>query len=227
MNKNIIKGLLIFTAGAGVGAFFMRRRLINKYEQLVQEEIASVREHLGGPIYDSEEEEEYMPPKPEPKEDTIKRFGSVTGRTEYDKMQALKRKFGGDVQSDNAMSDPEDISKPEDPDGDYNECESKSKAANNGVSRNPYVISMYQYDNEKSDYDKICISYYNDDATLADENDQIVDDIFLLIGKCLEHFGEKSEDPDVVYVRNDNLGIDYEVVAKHTSYKSAVLGEED
>jgi hypothetical protein len=224
MNKNIIKGIIIFATGFGIGVIATKKRLENQYEQLVQDEIASIREASvlrRVPKRDDSDEEDT---------DKVLQFGSHTMNAEAKKMKVKMEKivtnYGGYYSAQNAMADPEDMITPEDDQTDKENCESMSRAANDKHGSNPYVISMDDYDNTNPHYDKISIAWYNDDAVLADENEQPVDDVALLVGRCLEMFGHKSGDPDVVYVRNENLGIDYEVIAHHTSYKSAVLGED-
>ena len=88
----------------------------------------------------------------------------------------------------------------------------------------PYVITFEQFNEEYDRYDKETMTYYAGDDTLADECEGIVDDVNDLVGDSLSRFGENSEDPDVVYVRNDSLEIDYEIVRSPGLYSEVVLG---
>ena len=59
-------------------------------------------------------------------------------------------------------------------------------------------------------YTEVSLTYYND-GVLVDENDEVVDDIENMIGfDSLSHFGEYEDDS--VFVRNDKLKIDYEIL---------------
>ena len=93
------------------------------------------------------------------------------------------------------------------------------------INRNkPYVISEYEWESERSDYEKTTISYYLTDGVLADEQDAVIDDPDYAIGDCLGRFGEKTGDNDLVYVRNDVLETDFEVVRVHKGYVETVFG---
>lgn len=73
---------------------------------------------------------------------------------------------------------------------------------------------------EYDDYDVISLVYY-DDHILADENNEIVEDIGDKIGfESLEHFGEYEADS--VFVRNDQRKCDYEILLDSRTYSEAV-----
>ena len=79
----------------------------------------------------------------------------------------------------------------------------------------PYVISPDEF-GEIEEYEKISLSYYAD-GILADENDDVVDDIDAIIGlDSLNHFGEFEEDS--VFVRNDAKECDYEILRDARNY---------
>lgn len=83
----------------------------------------------------------------------------------------------------------------------------------------PYIISVEDFSEEMPHYDKETILYYEVDNTLADNNDEIIQDVSGTIGdNALESFGVDSDDEDIVYIRNGRLGIDYEVIRQHKSF---------
>ena len=85
------------------------------------------------------------------------------------------------------------------------------------ASEKPYVISPDEF-GEFEDYEKISLIYYND-GVLTDENNEIVDDINEIVGEdSLKHFGEYEEDS--VFVRNDKLKCDYEILYDLRKYKN-------
>lgn len=68
------------------------------------------------------------------------------------------------------------------------------------------------------DYEVASWSYYKDNV-LADENDDIVEDIDRSIGiESLQHFGAMEDEPDMLYVRNDKLKLDFEVLKVDENY---------
>lgn len=83
------------------------------------------------------------------------------------------------------------------------------------VVKEPYPITQEQYDESRLDFDKVCISYYDGDGTLADD-DIIFHDLEHRIGlNNLKLFDEE----DVIYIRNESAGTDYEVVCEHMAYE--------
>lgn len=77
------------------------------------------------------------------------------------------------------------------------------------VGLKPYVISPDEFD-ELDNYQTMTLFYYAD-GILADEEQEVIEDIDGCIGvEALKHFGEYAD--DAVYVRNDRQRIDYEVL---------------
>ena len=80
----------------------------------------------------------------------------------------------------------------------------------------PYVISPEEY-GERDDYDLYSYTYYAD-KVLADEYNEPIEDVDSIIGlESLKHFGEYGDDS--VYVRNDELKADYEILLDDEKYE--------
>jgi len=82
-------------------------------------------------------------------------------------------------------------------------------------NQQPFVISRenYAYDEEGQYYEKITLKYYPDDRVLLDDEDEPIEDVNSYVGwRNLSRFGDDSGDPSVVFVRNNRLEIDFEVV---------------
>jgi hypothetical protein len=91
----------------------------------------------------------------------------------------------------------------------------------------PYIITHDEYFAAEKEYDTQSLTYYEDDDTLVNENDKPVDDLDLVGEDHLARFGHGSKDRKIVYVRNDKLGIDFEIVLAKGSYLEALgLGPE-
>lgn len=85
----------------------------------------------------------------------------------------------------------------------------------------PYVISPDEY-GDIFDYTTAHLTYYSADDILADESDELIDDIDGIIGlDSLNHFGEYED--DVLFVRNDELKTDYEIFYDSGSYYNVLL----
>ena len=80
-----------------------------------------------------------------------------------------------------------------------------------GDSDTPFIITPEEF-GELDDYTTISLTYFADNV-LADENDEKISDydIESMIGsESLEHFGDYEDDS--VFVRNDKLKCDYEIL---------------
>ena len=83
----------------------------------------------------------------------------------------------------------------------------------------PYVIAPEEF-GDLDDYETISLTYYADQI-LADDNDEIVDDIEDVVGlDSLNSFGEYEDDS--VFVRNDRLKCDYEILLDQRKYSSVI-----
>lgn len=92
-----------------------------------------------------------------------------------------------------------------------------------GLSDEPYVISPDQFVQERPYYDKITMYYYEDTGQLLTEDGDLTEMDISIGSEALNHFGEYEK--DVVYVRNDKIGIDYEVI--HEENQPDILGNEE
>lgn len=93
------------------------------------------------------------------------------------------------------------------------------------------IIPQEEYEQSTLGYKRFSLTYYETDDVLVNQYEIVVESPDDIIGDdaCVS-FGEGTDDPDVVYVQNDDLGAMYEVIRIHDAYYSAVLGltaEED
>lgn len=83
----------------------------------------------------------------------------------------------------------------------------------------PYVIDSQEY--MESTYEAKTLLYFTD-KTLADEDYNVIHDVENEVGyDNLTKFGEY--DSDCVYVRNERLGIDYEILLDQRIFASVVI----
>lgn len=78
----------------------------------------------------------------------------------------------------------------------------------------PYFIEGSEFHNTKQWYDKISLNYYEGDNTLTDDRDEEIahnEWVNICGEEFYNWFGRDEDDPDIVYVRNDQRGIDYEI----------------
>ncbi len=80
----------------------------------------------------------------------------------------------------------------------------------------PYVITPDEF-GASDGYTQICLVYYDGDEVLADEEDEVIEDIAGTVGEDFaEHFGEYEDDS--VFVRNDILRCDYEICKDNRAF---------
>jgi hypothetical protein len=110
---------------------------------------------------------------------------------------------------------------PDPRDWDYNrEIQNRSPEA-------PYVISHEEFVAGEEGHDREVLTYYEDDEVLVDTRDVPVPDNDVTVGDDnLRRFGHGSHDNNVVYVRNEKLGLDFEIVRHKGSFTIESAGPE-
>ena len=93
------------------------------------------------------------------------------------------------------------------------------KGGSESVGTAPYVIPPEEF-NTMDDYECESLTYYTD-GVLADDNDDIIEDVDNIVGKDFaSHFGEFEDDS--VFVRNERLRTDYEILKDYRPYSDVV-----
>lgn len=83
----------------------------------------------------------------------------------------------------------------------------------------PYFISIDEY-GEMDDYEQVQLFYYKD-GVLADELDNVIKDVDDAIGEDSLEYLDECED-SVVFIRNENTKIDYEVLISDREFSEIV-----
>jgi hypothetical protein len=94
--------------------------------------------------------------------------------------------------------------------------------------RPPFIISYDEFGDDSNEFAKIVLTYFEGDNTLADDAEHEIPDIEGTVGSAnLEQFGVDSDSTDSVYIRNERLLVDYQVVRDEGSYMHIILGERE
>lgn len=185
MMGDSVKNFMIFAAGAAIGSAITWNFVKAKYEQIANEEIASVKDTYAKKleeIRDHEIEEELG----EDDEDDF--YEEDTDEEEF---------------SEGDMENYYDAVR------EYEHNDYDNSAQNELEVDKPYVISPEEF-GEFDNYEQISLTYY-DDGYLADDMDDLVEDVEDIIGwELLNHIGEYEE--DAIHIRNDGLKTDYEIL---------------
>lgn len=93
----------------------------------------------------------------------------------------------------------------------------------NRKQEGPYVIHIDE--RHERNYTESTLTYYAGDDVLCDEKDKIIEDQDSVVGvENLDRFGHGSNDLSIVYIRNDDLAIEVEVVKSERTYAEEVHG---
>lgn len=108
---------------------------------------------------------------------------------------------------------------PIDEEDDENEEDENSdiREESDNMGYGPYVIPPEEFD--ENDYETESLTLFAD-GVLVDSYNEVIDDIDDLVGlDSLDHFGEYEDDS--VFVRNDDLQRDYEILRDYRTYSQA------
>ena len=188
--NNKFKNFIIFAVGAATGSAVTWKLLKTKYERIAQEEIDSVKE-----VFSRKEtrSEDVVEDKTETQQESVENKPSKASYMEF------TEKLGYTNYSDvGAKEEIEDEPTP--------------------TSVAPYVVSPDEFGFAEG-YDIVNLTYYKDEI-LADDMDDIIDDIEGTVGEAsLRRFGEYE--PDAVHVRNDVRRVEYEILRVRETYSEA------
>lgn len=89
----------------------------------------------------------------------------------------------------------------------------------------PYILSQEEFFENETEYEQVTVTYYQGDDVLADSTDQEVRDSDRQVGDInLTRWGHGSGDPNVIYIRNERLELEYEVLREGGKFTEIVLG---
>lgn len=91
-------------------------------------------------------------------------------------------------------------------------------------SGRPYIISHDEFFDGELDYMQNSLTYFEGDDVLTDERDQPIHHMNKIVGETNIQFGKASQDPNIVYIRNDELEVDFEVCRSTGKFTEEVLG---
>lgn len=224
-------GAVSVTLGIVGGYFAAKKVLRSHYEDLAQSEIAEARKFYAN-VYKTNEDGS---PKT-PQEVLSERHGSEAAaeavRTYKGQQSAEKLVGAGELDYDEQDEEEPEVGPDgrikEDPetrnvfrDDNFDLDEEKKYR----TKTEPYIITHDEYYASEPEYENSTLTYYEQDDTLTDEQDKPIREIDKTIGEDhLIRFGHGSRDSNIVYIRNDRLGIDFEVVKSTGSYVEEVLG---
>ena len=236
MNATSVRNLAIFAVGALLGSAVTYKLLKTKYEQIAQEEIDDVREYAKKQIdyYDEFYRNEIdklsansVDPEEEADREEHEKLTRKYGLAEKKDLTTVLRERGLMPIPDESKLTPKVDLYPEDdePEEEEDEYESTFFEEPDAKEENIYMITQETFV-QSDNVEVLTLVYYAEDGVVTDERDEPVPDAEKLLGPgFFEYFGTDSlEDPNILYVRNEIMSTDFEVVRNMGSYVETVLG---
>lgn len=184
--------MFIFAAGILTGSLCTWYSTKKYYEKIANDEIESMKEWLARRVEEQDEkaEEQSSEPAEKPTSPSMK-----PNLMEY----AAMVKDLGYTDYSRRTEEPEK--------------EAKEDEEVDDMDR-PHVIEPEEFG--ECDYEEVSLTYYAD-GVLTDEQDNPIEDVDSMVGEdYAEHFGEYEDDS--VFVRNDRLQTDFEILADQRNY---------
>ena len=189
----LFKGLCIFATGALVGAAVAAKAVREKYQQEAEEEIAEMREYYR----------------------ELKKEATKVDTTEDDTKEESKEDFRPIeelAEAEGIIKDKGYVNYTNYNDTDYSENNKEEQVDEDEI----YIINPEDYGGENGEYDTVSLTYFKD-GVLADEVDEII--TYDVVGG-MENLQPFEDYPDctAVYVRDDNIMVDYEILRDPYQY---------
>lgn len=216
--KSRFINVLIFAAGAAIGSAVTWKIVKTKYEKIAREEIESVKDAFEDRLTTLQGQAEN-----ENEDDTCDRQEHVQ-QINWDELEDLDEE-----DEDHYVPNETDLNRYATIAGNYSgeyEIRTSSepspfineKGGAENVAKEPYVIAPYDF-GELDGYSQIELTYYADEILEDDEYNIITDADELLGSKALTTFGEYED--DAVFVRNERLRTDFQILKDYRTYKEA------
>lgn len=202
-----------FFAGGALAYVLTKRSLEAKYEQIIAEEIAEAKAFYSK----LNKKEEFADPTKlvTPYQEVVEELGY--GKLHGEDLAAESERF-----MERINEEIEDITEHDEivtEDGfDY-----KAEMANRTPEK-PYIIHHDEFFENEQDYPQVSLTYFEEDDILVDEKDSPIPDVEGTVGQENLRFGHGSKDNNIVYIRNERLELDFEVIRNKGNYAKEVLG---
>lgn len=237
MSKSIFIKVAIFTAGVATGFLVGKKYYEEYYAQLAQEEIDSVKEAFNERALKSLDErlerrasrnangmtdEEYGEKK-EQESEAFRLNNNPLIRSSLDDNPYEQAKRNYNI-SGTGKTRLKSVSDEEAGDEPLTDAAGKTEYEMNPANPNkdlPYVITVDEFTDEFDQHDKVSLYYYKVDDVLCDEQEEVINEVEDTVGyNALSALDMQT----TVWVRNERLRIDYEIIALNKSYAEQVHG---
>lgn len=221
LRQEILAG---FTCGAVVGGvvgyFVAENRLRTKYNKIADDEIQEMKEHYRAAEMRLLEVQEEIVSQPKPDLDKIMDdLGYKSTEDGYTMDDRLKQ-----IERDEVEVQPEPTE--EEIENAFEELPgwNYDQQVAGRTNDKPFIMHAEEFRQSECSH-QITITYFEGDDVLVDETDEVISKKDEVVGmEHLSKFGFGSGDPNVVYVRNPTLDIEYEILRHKGHYSIEILG---
>jgi hypothetical protein len=155
---------------------------------------------------------------PDDEEESDGEFVTVEEAIEHIRNMDLSTSLEIDVETVSVFSD--DVV---DHEWDYAVEEQHRRNIGRGI---PYILHRDEYFDDGKHYTQSTLTYYKGDDVLTDEHDVPIYNYKQIVGPENLIFGRGSGDENIVFIRNDHLEAEYEIILDQGFYEVEVLGQE-
>lgn len=224
-----------FAAGFGLGYYVVGKKLMTKYDQMLEAEIEETKKFFSvinrSEGYATPEEAAETLGVPAPVAETLRRYDytKTTVKPEDLEDPGSLTKHVYEAAREAAVNEALTISAPieevRNVFADSAEMEEAAIASMRDPEK-PYIITPEEFAVNDPDYDQLSITYFEGDGVLTDDTNQHIPDDDRCVGLGnLEKFDEQ-EDIHTLYVRNERMKTDFEVTRSTGKFSEEVLGFE-
>jgi len=208
--------------GAVVTTLVTRRRLETKYTKIAEDEIDEMRKHYDARarVVEQKPELNTLVTNLGYSEPNAPKVEEIVEKPDVEVKEApVEKRDPRDVleEAQNSSEVVRDTSWDADDGWDY-----PTQIAQRSPDK-PYIIHADELQEE--DYTDTFLKYYAEDDVLCNADGSVIDDKDDIVGEInLEKFGLGSGDVNILYIRNDKLGMHMEVFREDGSYSEQVHG---
>lgn len=225
-NPAVLIGVAVVAAGVGgfVAYKFAKRRLATQYDEKLKEELAATERYYtlrdkDGVFETPTDAVQALHPDarpvvdPRPRQHTAVPYHTMADRDDASEHPSVAQRIIERNVFDTAATDPRDwdlaaeiVAREENP-------------------NEPYVISTDEWAKNEPAHEQVQLTYFAESDDLVDDQSVPVRNEQQVVGEDnLTRFGHGSGDRNIVYVRNERLGMDMEIIRTDGSFSDEATG---
>jgi hypothetical protein len=214
-----VSSVLSLAAGAAAGYFLTKKKLEKQYDELVKREIAEAKKFYSA----LHKKGDFATPAA-----AVDKLLGVTAPAPLmdEAVEALHNYQGVNKYHPGVVTKPsvQEVIANVFQKIDAEEEVDFEKEKRNRTEEAPYIVSKEEFLENEPEYTQDTLTFYAGDDVLADQQDQVVENVNMTVGLDCLRFGYRSGDKNVVYVRNDSLERDFEILRSEGKYGEEVAG---